>query len=328
MTIFTLISNKKRITILLLFLCMILPLSGSVNHKESLNDISTFMIEEQSGIRVIANNDAIVTNKMHPHEANVIINDYGLSAGITSMTILEPPINGTAIVTERNTIIYTPNRYFTGHDYFEYRVCNTYGNCDGASVFVTVEDYDFKPVAVNDTVTVFKDSNSSIDVLQNDKNLYDLPISLSIVSNFRNARAEVSNNQISFRVDQYFLGMDSLFYEVCDRDGDCSRAYLFIKLADDSDNKIFIPQGFSPDGDNINDTFNIPEFDQYSNLSITIFNRHGVMVYDDQQYNNNWNGMANTGPFNGKLLPTGVYYYAIKIPGLKKQITGYVYLSR
>ena len=228
------------------------------------NDFCCFgQAPENSGDIVIANDDLIVTYKMHPFEANIINNDYGLSEGISSLKIFLDPEYGKAEPTNRNTIIYTPDRYYIGTDYFEYQICNSSGNCDVAAVFVEVMEYDFHPIANNDTISVFQESYSTIDVLKNDQFIYDIPISLNIISDLQNGRATVINNEISIVIERYYIGTDTLEYEVCDRDGDCDRAYLFVILADD-EKEFFIPQGFSPDGDGINDTFTVPEFDYLS----------------------------------------------------------------
>ena len=81
---------------------------------------------------------------------------------------------------------------------------------------------------------------------------------------------------------------------------------------------IFIPQAFSPDGDNINDTFEIPGLGfLYPNFKIEIFTRWGNRVY---KYENNgrtsplwWDGFSNGNlNFNGsEQVPVGTYYYII-----------------
>lgn len=82
----------------------------------------------------------------------------------------------------------------------------------------------------------------------------------------------------------------------------------------------FIPRGISPNGDNKNDNFDLSGFD-VSELSI--FNRYGEEVYNKSGYSNEWYGQND----NGKELPTGTYYYAVKLNG-GEQKTGWVYINR
>lgn len=74
------------------------------------------------------------------------------------------------------------------------------------------------------------------------------------------------------------------------------------------DNDVFIPEGFSPNSDGINDFFIIKK---PSNLrtSLEIYNRWGGLVYKAEDYKNDWNGgiIAQTN------VPAGTYFYVIKL---------------
>jgi len=69
---------------------------------------------------------------------------------------------------------------------------------------------------------------------------------------------------------------------------------------------LYSPNAFSPDGDGINDFFNISG-QKIEDFQIEIFNRWGQMVYKSIDLSNGWDGT-----FNGKNLPTGTYVYKIK----------------
>jgi len=69
---------------------------------------------------------------------------------------------------------------------------------------------------------------------------------------------------------------------------------------------LYSPNAFSPDGDGINDFFNISG-QKIEDFQIEIFNRWGQMVYKSFDLNDGWDGT-----FNGKKLPTGTYVYKIK----------------
>jgi gliding motility-associated-like protein len=277
---------------------------------------------------VIANNDLIRTFKMTPSEVNVTNNDYGIGSGISSLDISVEPVHGKASVTSHNTIIYTPDHFFTGADTLTYRICNTSGYCGSAKVFIIVDDYDFAPVAQNDTTLSFQIKDLTIDVLANDQYLYDLPATVNIITNFRNSTATINNNlRIVPNISRYYAETDSLLYEVCDKDGDCDQAWLFLTLNENIEQEFFIPQGFSPNGDGINDTFTVPDFNNIPDISIYIYDRAGVLLYEDHQFNNSWDGYANTGNYAGRLLETGTYYYLMQVSGVD-DFKGFIYLSR
>ncbi len=88
----------------------------------------------------------------------------------------------------------------------------------------------------------------------------------------------------------------------------------------------FIPEGFSPNGDNIQDYFEIHTSCGVSG-SLTVYNRWGDKVYHSPNYKNDWDGRANIGPDIGKALPDAVYFYHLKLSN-SDRIQGFVVLKR
>jgi len=66
------------------------------------------------------------------------------------------------------------------------------------------------------------------------------------------------------------------------------------------------PNGFSPDAIS-NNEFIIGGAEHLKNAQLYVFNRNGMLVYDEADYGSNgwWKGFDN----NGKLLPADTYYY-------------------
>ena len=90
----------------------------------------------------------------------------------------------------------------------------------------------------------------------------------------------------------------------------------------------FIPEGFSPNGDGINEMFMIDGIENFNSVEVFIYNRWGNEVYHSDNYNNNWNGHAqNAGILGDGLLPVGIYYYIIYFNGNDKPEKGYVYIQ-
>ncbi|MBC7409168.1 MAG: DUF11 domain-containing protein [Arcicella sp.] len=80
------------------------------------------------------------------------------------------------------------------------------------------------------------------------------------------------------------------------------------------DSTLFIPKGFSPNGDGINDGFVIGGIKLGEKVELMVFNRWGSVVYANQDYKNDWKGETNTGVRvlgNGQGLPDGTYYYMV-----------------
>ncbi len=87
---------------------------------------------------------------------------------------------------------------------------------------------------------------------------------------------------------------------------------------------LIIPTGFSPNGDNINDTFEIKGIGNKESVSIKVLNRWGEEVFASDNYKNDWNGISKS----GSELPNDTYYCVIESPILDKTHTGYIIINR
>ena len=114
----------------------------------------------------------------------------------------------------------------------------------------------------------------------------------------------------------------------CDEDG--------IFDYDDIDSCIiFIPEGFSPNGDGYNDYFEIIGLENLSpENELIIFNRLGQIVFRINNYKNDWNGTNSysSGLFSNQLT-TGTYFYVFRTINAVSSIgdreyKGYVYINR
>ncbi len=113
--------------------------------------------------------------------------------------------------------------------------------------------------------------------------------------------------------------------------GDCDNDGVPDRIDEDKcygEDELILYEGFSPNNDGDNDTYNIPWLYQFNQVSIEIFNRWGNVVYKQTKYDNNWNGESNVGFSVGKELPVGTYYYIIYVRDIDRKITGYIYLNR
>jgi len=95
-----------------------------------------------------------------------------------------------------------------------------------------------------------------------------------------------------------------------------------------SSKEVFIPEGFSPNNDNAHDRFVIYHTEGKS-VRLEVYNRWGNLVYQADNYQNDWDGTANTGPvLMGEKLPESTYYYLITIEGENETRKGYLTLWR
>ncbi|WP_041340582.1 gliding motility-associated C-terminal domain-containing protein [Runella slithyformis] len=87
---------------------------------------------------------------------------------------------------------------------------------------------------------------------------------------------------------------------------------------------IYTPDVFSPNGDGINDSWEIKGLEAYPDAEISIYNRWGNIVF----YAKGNNLKPFDGFFNGEPLPTGVYVYSIKINQNSYELKGKVVLMK
>ena len=89
--------------------------------------------------------------------------------------------------------------------------------------------------------------------------------------------------------------------------------------------QIGISDGFTPNGDGMNDTWELGNIAFYPSASVTIFNRWGEELFFNQGYTKIWDGM-----YQGNPLPIGTYYYVIRLnePEFQSEITGPVTILR
>jgi gliding motility-associated-like protein len=81
---------------------------------------------------------------------------------------------------------------------------------------------------------------------------------------------------------------------------------------------------FTPDGDGINDKFEIDKIEYYPNAQVEIYNRWGDVIYESTGYSNPWDGT-----WNGTPLPVGAYYYVVDPKDERaEKISGYINLIR
>jgi gliding motility-associated-like protein len=81
-----------------------------------------------------------------------------------------------------------------------------------------------------------------------------------------------------------------------------------------------IPKGVSPNGDGLNDTWDLSG---YNVKKVEIFNRYGTKVYSKSNYVDEWHGQSD----NSNELPDGTYYYVVEFNDSPVK-TGWVYINR
>jgi len=84
-----------------------------------------------------------------------------------------------------------------------------------------------------------------------------------------------------------------------------------------------VPTGFSPDGDGVNDKLVIQGLENYPGSVVRVFNIWGDLVYEKEDYQNDWDAKANVKNVVGEgKLPAGTYYIYVDLKkGAKRKAT-------
>ena len=256
----------------------------------------------------VANADNANVNEDSSVTVQVLTNDTfgGDGAATGAISIIDNSNYGTSTVNNNGTpndptddkIIYTPNANYHGNDTLIYNVCDANGDCDTAIVYITVNSINDLPLANAENENVDEDENLVINVLSNDTFGGDGPSAstITIVSTSPHGASTVddggtpndpTDDLIIYTPDANYNGSDTFIYQICDADGDCDTAIVYITVNSVNDLPIANADNSSVDEDSsvtisilTNDTFG---GDGPSATTITIVNipDHGTANIDD-----------------------------------------------
>lgn len=132
------------------------------------------------------------------------------------------------------------------------------------------------------------------------------------------------NGSVIYTPNTHRAAQDEFVYKICDEVDLCDTAKVTIDIYD---GPVWIPEAISVNGDGHNEEFVIRGLEEYKNSSLNIYTRAGQLIYKSLDYNNDWSGKAlNSTLQDGTVLPTGTYYYVLRLGGTDRYLKGFVYL--
>ena len=255
----------------------------------------------------------------------------GLQSTFVSVENLCPTASGNHVVFDilDNSGCISYNGVSIGSDTACIKICDVVGFCDTVTLIYHVEDQTGAPPvlfeAVDDSVTIRLNESVVIDVLGND--------SFRSLDTTYIAR-EPANGQAIINPDGTFTYIAqtgycddevpvTFEYTICESSV-CDTATVSIYIDCFISNNLVVYNGFSPNGDGINDSFRIDGIENYPGNTVRIFNRWGNRVFTQDGYKNEWSGN-----WNGRtVLPDGTYFYIIDLGDGSKPLKGYVQIRR
>ena len=192
-------------------------------------------------------------------------------------------------------------------------------NCFESTVIITVTG--LPPVAINDSTGTDENTPVTIPVLDNDVQTDEDELALCentvIVTSPSHGSVVVNDGTITYIPVTGYSGVDSFQYQICDPEGN-DTAWVYITI----NGECQLPTVITPNGDGFNETFEVP-CSSTSPVTFNVYNRWGIEVYKNEDYNNDFDGR-----YKGSPLPDGTYYYIVKyVNSLGEEIYKSSYLT-
>ncbi|MDN3549173.1 PKD-like domain-containing protein [Mucilaginibacter aquaedulcis] len=179
--------------------------------------------------------------------------------------------------------------------------------------YITTDDLMVKfiqPATVNagGIVYVLKDENLTLKPFVSDPDVqYLWTPNIGISDN------KIKNPIITGEADRIYT------LKVTNNHGCTSQDILLVKVSPN----LTIPNTFTPNGDGINDYWEIKGLVAYQQAVIDIFNRYGTKLYHSLGYSQPWDGT-----YNGQALSPGTYYYIINTKVNNQILSGPITILR
>ncbi|MDE5419280.1 Ig-like domain-containing protein [Labilibaculum sp. DW002] len=183
-----------------------------------------------------ARNDNFTVDEDDVLTNNVMTNDLGLGDPPVLVINNTNPTDGNLVINNDGSFTYTPNANYNGNDSFQYTIEDVDGDQSTATVSITVNPMNDLPIANNDTYSTPEDTALSDDVSSNDQNLFDLPITYSLVSDVSNGSLTLNaDGTFTYTPNSEYFGSDGFTYKLTDGNGDAVQASASINVIFNND---------------------------------------------------------------------------------------------
>jgi DNA/RNA endonuclease G (NUC1) len=177
----------------------------------------------------VANSDTATTNEDTAVNVNVLTNDSDVDGDSLSVSAVTQGTHG-AVTNNGTSVTYTPAANFNGSDSFSYTISDGNGGTATANVSVTVNAVNDAPVANNDSATTNEDTAVSVNVLSNDSDVDNEPLTINAVTQGGHGSVTTDGSSVSYLPAADFNGSDSFTYTISDGHGGTATASVSVTI--------------------------------------------------------------------------------------------------
>jgi hypothetical protein len=182
----------------------------------------------------LAADDTYTTTEDTPVTVNapgILINDRDPDGDTLSAILVTSPENGRLTLNSNGSFNYIPNSHFYGIDRFTYEVSDGELKSDVAIVTIIVTPVNYPPVAVDDQFELTENSHLKETIYPNDFDTDGDSLIYSLIFNGGQGEIQVNSDGTFIYVPHPgFSGDDYFIYKVCDSEGACVEAKVFLTV--------------------------------------------------------------------------------------------------
>jgi VCBS repeat-containing protein len=168
--------------------------------------------------------------------ADLLANDSDVDGDSLNVTIVQEPDLGTLTLDMTGGFSYEHGGGGQATDSFSYEICDPSGECDLATVVLTIEHVNQAPVAVGDSFDVDLGATTSVEapgVLANDADPEGSELQATLVEGPTSGTLTLAEDgSFSYTPDPSGNTVDGFRYEACDEGGACARTDVVLNVVD------------------------------------------------------------------------------------------------
>ncbi|WML91737.1 IPTL-CTERM sorting domain-containing protein [Thiothrix lacustris] len=265
--------------------------TDSAGH-EATATVTVNITADPQAVTLTANADTFLIDGNNTSSVlDVLLNDTLPAEETVTLTISEPPIHGTATISDQK-IVYTQSVGYSGSDTLKYRITDKNGNTAEASIELTVQAANTAPVATDDSTSTTTKVPITIDVLANDTDADNDALSIASFTQGSKGVVTQSGETLIYTPNANTTGSDTFTYTATDSAGHEATATVTVTVIADPE-----PTAKDTDGDGLTDA-------EETTLGTNLNNpdSDGDGVNDKEEVGSNINQPKNTDG-DGKIDP-------------------------